>query len=106
VWFGAFGALAAYALHLLVAPPLVALACDRGQFLPLALLVILPLGAAIASVVAAHRLWRGTEDLRSDAGTVPATARFLTGLGIIISPFFVFLIVFGSFPILFVDPCL
>lgn len=106
VWFVAFGALAAYAVHLLAAPPLVALACERAQYLPLALSVVLPLGAGVASVVAALRLWRDTGDLQRETGTVPATARFLIGVGLIMSPFFAFLIVLGSIPILFVDPCL
>lgn len=104
VWFGALGALAAYAVHLMLAPPLVATACEYGRWIPLALLVILPLAVGVVAGLVSFRGWR--TDPPADGEAVDDVIHFLHGVGVILSVFFVTLMVLGSVPILFLDPCL
>lgn len=104
MWFGALGAAGAWTVHVLLAPPLVALACEHRQFVPLLAAVFLPLAGAAAAGLVSLRLWRKA-DAASD-GDVLAVQGLLGATGVFLAAVFVAMIVMGSAAIVFIEPCL
>lgn len=106
LWFGAFGGMAAYALHIVGNYWLVAGACAWGTNVPLYVFTGVLLGVAIGATAVAVGLFSGG-DLRQGMPGAPRheRVRFMAGLGVVLGVLSIALILFGGAANLFFDPC-
>ncbi len=103
LWLSALGGPVAWAIHLMVMYPLVEVACRWQTTLPLYITsAVLFLGATLAGLMCWYtlRLLRGR-----NGATVPRRARFMASTGLMGAVLFAILIVGGTVPVFFDDPC-
>jgi hypothetical protein len=107
LWFGLLGAPLAWALHLVVSYPVVPLACATGSAVILhAITIITALVAACAGVIA----WQDFRsiDVRGDRApgdAIQVNRKFLAGLGVSLSLFFLLVILVEGWPVTLQDSC-
>lgn len=109
LWIGMLGGATAWAIHLVVAYALVPLACARGLDILLYATIPTTIGLAGVSVWLAWRGWdRSNGDVDHDDRDEFLTlnrVRFMAISGILMSGFFLIVIIAQSVPILAYSPC-
>lgn len=109
LWFGLFGGAAAWAAHLVLAYALVPLACSQGLEILLYLTVPLTIAIALAAVLFSWRGWRRSRDYesRDENGdqVIHQRVGFMSLSGLVMSMFFLAIILAQTVPILTQSPC-
>ncbi len=98
LFYGALGGPVFWALRLVIAYPLVPVACAQGSLLLPGLVSVVAFAGAVSS--AAVSLWALR---RSASGSRP---RFMAKSGLVMAVLFALVILAESVPMLFADPCL
>lgn len=105
IWFGLLGGALAWIPHLLVSYSAVPLVCETGWAIVLYATAGATLLGALAATLVAWRGWRRARELTNGAPLIAQRSRFMTLSGLILSAFFVAVIVAQSLPIFLQHPC-
>jgi nicotinamide riboside transporter PnuC len=109
LWFGILGGPTAWFAHLVIAYSLVPVACARGLEIVLYLVIPAMILIAAAAGFFAWRGWRlasdGEEKNNNGRKLVFDRVRFMALSGIVMSAFFLVVIIAQSVPILAYGPC-
>lgn len=109
LWFGLFGGAAAWAAHLVLAYALVPLACDQGLEILLYATVPLTIAIALVAVILSWRGWRRSRgyEVRDENGdrVIHQRVGFMSISGLVMSTFFLAVIIAQTVPILTQSPC-
>lgn len=105
LWFGLLGGVIVWVFHLLVSYAFVPVACNTGLDSILYGTAVATLSTAIASVLVAGRTWRRTHNAVNDGHIEIQRSYFLGVAGIILSGFFVFVIIVQSLPMFLQGAC-
>lgn len=109
LWFGMLGAAGAWALHLVVNYALVPAACTAGMGFMMYLSIPVFTGIAVLAGVFAWRGWASVRGMDGENGNgqqlIVHRVRFMAVSGIVLSIFFLMVIIAQSVPIIFQNPC-
>lgn len=106
LWFGMLGGPVAWAARLLVAYPLVPVACATGSNLPLHLVTLATAASTVAAALVSWRIWRqARRDARGDDGGGLSRNGFMGLFGMLSSGFFLLVILAEGSMAFFVDAC-
>jgi nicotinamide riboside transporter PnuC len=109
LWFSMLGGPAAWALHLVVNYSLVPVACATGMSFLLYLTIPTFLGIAAIALFFGWRGWDSTRGMDETNGNgqrlMVQRVRFMGLSGILMSAFFLMVIIAQSVPIIMQDPC-
>jgi hypothetical protein len=103
MWGGVLGGPIAWFVHLLLMYPLVELACRRSSESPLVTASAVLFATAALAGLSSYRYVRYMRQY--DGDTVPRRVRFMATAGCVAALLFMVLIVGGTLPVLFDDPC-
>lgn len=105
--FAYLGGMTAYAVHLLVSPALVPLACEIERTWPLHLLTAGTLVVVATAGFVAWRLWTGVREERDEVAGIVASRRHFVGLsGLMLNALAFAIVVFAEIPNHVLNPCL
>lgn len=107
-WFGLFGGLTAWVLHLAIGFALVYDSCLTGfSHLRLWLVIVTLLLAfmALAATLVGYRLWQRTQTDSADVGGATGVQPFMGMVGAALSGLSLFIIVLTAIPVVWLTPC-
>jgi hypothetical protein len=106
LWFGALAGPIAWGLRLLIAYPLVYVACSLESMIPIHVVSLAMAALSVAGAVVSWRSWRalGGDSRRLMEGPLTRD-RFMAFSGVAFGIFFLVVILVEWSPSFFVDPC-
>ena len=108
-WFGLFGGLMAWMLHLAIGFALVYDSCRTGFSqlrLWLVLITLLLALIALAATLVGYRLWHHTQTDQEEAGGAAGVQPFMGFVGAALSGLSLFIIVLTAIPVIWLMPCI